>query len=219
MNKRSQIKRFVLTALLLGGLSITAQAKQPNILFFYADDWGKMASCYTDDSVFGKMNETFQTSTFDRLANEGARFRNAFYPVAQCTPCRASIATGSYFWRTGKTAFLNHKDGGPKKFADSGLPGFGRALVDQGYFVASAGKTFSSNWSKAKVVTDSNARFRYSLYIDEGTARSELEERVSGVDQKHVGQAQRRKAVLFCLWPDQYPPPVDSRLGCQALES
>ena len=164
--------------LILGLLSlVTVQAvERPNVLFFYADDWGKMASCYTDDSVFGKMNETFQTPTIDRLAIEGARFRNAFYPVAQCTPCRASIATGSYFWRTGKTAFLNHKDGGPKKFADSGLPGFGRALVEQGYYVASAGKTFSSQWSKAKVVTGKNARFRYSLYIDEGTARRELEE-------------------------------------------
>lgn len=126
-------------------VAISARAQQPNILFFYADDWGKMASCYTDDSVFGNMNETFQTPTFDRLANEGARFRNAFYPVSQCTPCRASIATGSYFWRTGKTAFLNHKDGGQKKFENPGLPGFGPALVKQGYFVASAGKTFQSN--------------------------------------------------------------------------
>ena len=93
MNKSTQIKRFVLAALLLAGLSLSAQAKQPNILFFYADDWGKMASCYTDDSVFGKMNETFQTSAFDRLANEGARFRNAFYPVSQCTPCRCLLYT------------------------------------------------------------------------------------------------------------------------------
>jgi len=170
------MKTTMIGVLLLYSVAFARAENRPNILFFYADDWGKMASCYTDDSVFGRMNETFQTPTFDRLANEGARFRNAFYPVSQCTPCRASIATGSYFWRTGKTAFLNHKDGGPKKFADSGLPGFGRALVDQGYFVASAGKTFSSNWSKAKVVTGRNARFRYSLFIDEGTARRELEE-------------------------------------------
>jgi len=109
------------TCLLIVGIS--AQAKQPNILFFYADDWGKMASCYTDDAVFGKMNETFQTPTIDRLATEGARFRNAFYPVSQCTPCRASIATGAYFWRTEKYVFLNHKDKGPKKFAEPKIAG------------------------------------------------------------------------------------------------
>ncbi len=186
------MKKLLITTWVFIG-AFFAQAKQPNILFFYADDWGKMASCYTDDSVFGKMNETFQTPTFDRLATEGARFRNAFYPVSQCTPCRASIATGSYFWRTAQTAFLNHKDGGPKKFVDSGLPGFGRSLVDQGYFGASAGKTFLPKWSKAQFDTGKKVHFRYSLYIDEGTGRSELEagyrELIRNVlDKRNAGQ-------------------------------
>ena len=177
--------------------------KKPNILFFYADDWGKMASCYNDDAVFGKMNETFQTSTIDRIANEGARFRNAFYPVSQCTPCRASIATGSYFWRTGKYVFLNHKDdkGKKKKFADSGLPGFGRALVDQGYLVASAGKTFRNNWSKAGVVGDRNARFRYSLYIDEGSTHSELEESFRTLIKKMLAKRKEGQPFYFVYGP------------------
>ena len=34
--------RFIAIFLLI--VAISAQAKQPNILFFYADDWGKMAS-------------------------------------------------------------------------------------------------------------------------------------------------------------------------------
>ena len=203
------MKLYLIAATFMLTVAISAQAKQPlrepqvrpNVLFFYADDWGKMASCYTDDSVFGKMNETFQTPTFDRVANEGARFRNAFHPVSQCTPCRASIATGSYFWRTGKTAFLNHKDGGPKKFADSGLPGFGRALVNQGYFVASAGKTFSSQWSKAKVVTGRNARFRYSLYIDEGTARSELEEKYRTLIKNMLDERKEGQPFYFVYGP------------------
>ena len=196
-----KVMKKILYATFLLIVVISAQAKKPNILFFYADDWGKMASCYTDDSVFGKINETFQTPAFDRLANEGARFRNAFYPVSQCTPCRASIATGSYFWRTGNTAFLNHKDGGPKKFVDSGLPGFGPALVNQGYFVASAGKTFKSNWSKAKVVTERNARFRYSLYIEEGTAPSKLEEEYRVLIKGILGQRKEGQPFYFVYGP------------------
>ncbi|MDD7985156.1 hypothetical protein PQO01_09360 [Lentisphaera marina] len=76
------MKKLITTLVISMACSLFADesgaGKKPNILFFYADDWGKMASCYTDDSVFGKMNETFQTPTIDRLANEGARFRNAF---------------------------------------------------------------------------------------------------------------------------------------------
>ena len=194
------MKTTMIGGFLLFCVAFARAEPRPNILFFYADDWGKMASCYTDDAVFGKMNETFQTPTFDRLANEGARFRNAFYPVSQCTPCRASIATGSYFWRTGKTAFLNHKDGGPKKFANSGLPGFGRALVDQGYFVATAGKTFKNNWSKAKDIAG-NARFRYSLHVDEGTARSELEESYRTLIKQMLEKRKEGQPFYFVYGP------------------
>ena len=35
---------FVILATLVA--LVTLQAKQPNILFFYADDWGKMASSF-----------------------------------------------------------------------------------------------------------------------------------------------------------------------------
>lgn len=192
-------KLFILALVTVA--AILAQAKQPNILFFYADDWGKMASCYTDDSVFGKMNATFQTPTFDRLASEGARFRNAFYPVAQCTPCRASIATGSYFWRTAQNAFLNHKDGGPKQFVDSGLPGFGQSLVDQGYFMASAGKTFLKKWSKAQFDTGKKVHFRYSLYIDDGATRSELEAGYRALIKDMLAQRKIGQPFYFVYGP------------------
>ncbi len=39
-------KLFILT--LVAVAAILAQAKQPNILFFYADSWGKMASSFGD---------------------------------------------------------------------------------------------------------------------------------------------------------------------------
>ena len=37
--------KIILQASFLLIVAISAQAQQPNILFFYADDWGKMASC------------------------------------------------------------------------------------------------------------------------------------------------------------------------------
>lgn len=70
-----------------------AESKRPNILFCIADDWGAPhASIYANDSVV-------QTPAFDRIANEGALFHNAYVSSPSCTPCRNSIMTGQWHWR------------------------------------------------------------------------------------------------------------------------
>ncbi|MBD3375553.1 sulfatase-like hydrolase/transferase [candidate division KSB1 bacterium] len=144
----------------------------PNILFFYGDDWGKIAGCYKDDHYFGGISSVAKTPAFDRLAKEGVRFDNAFFPVPQCTPCRASIATGSYFWRTGKTAFLNQKDGFKGYDAGTELPGFGPVLIRQGYYIGSSGKTMNKRWIKSRPIKGVVDR-RYSLAIYKGKDEAE----------------------------------------------
>lgn len=139
-------------------------ASKPNILFFFADDWGRVASIYEDERL-GKVNEVVKTPTFDQIAQEGVLFTNAYFPISQCTPTRASIATGSYFWRTGKTAFLNQNDGFVGEDAGNQLTGFGQPLLDQGYFVGTSGKTFDSRWSKAQPIPGEKGGYRYSLDI------------------------------------------------------
>ena len=63
--------------------------KKPNVVFLIADDWSyPHAGAYGDPVV--------RTPTFDRLANEGALFNNAYCASPSCSPSRASILTGRY---------------------------------------------------------------------------------------------------------------------------
>lgn len=62
---------------------------KPNILFLIADDWS-----YPHAGAYG--DPTVRTPTFDRLANQGALFKNAFCASPSCSPSRASILLGRY---------------------------------------------------------------------------------------------------------------------------
>jgi len=73
-------------------LTSSAFAKQPNILFAIADDWGwPHAGVYGDPVV--------QTPTFDRLAKEGMLFHHCYVSSPSCTPSRGAILTGQWHWR------------------------------------------------------------------------------------------------------------------------
>lgn len=65
-------------------------AKPKNILFVLTDDHRYDAMGFMKAQSFG------ETPTLDRLAREGAHFRNAFVTTALCSPSRASILTGLY---------------------------------------------------------------------------------------------------------------------------
>ena len=83
-----------------------AEETHPNILFAFADDWGRFASAYAKTDGPGGMNDVVRTPNFDRLASQGVLFRNAFVNAPSCTPCRSSLLSGQYFWRTGRGAIL-----------------------------------------------------------------------------------------------------------------
>jgi len=94
----------VIVACILSGAYYTTPnekvvSKKPNILFCIADDWGwPHAGAYGDEVV--------KTPTFDRLANEGVLFNNAYVSSPSCTPSRSAILTGQYHWRLGESANL-----------------------------------------------------------------------------------------------------------------
>jgi len=46
------------------------------------------------------------TPNFDRLANEGLYFENAFVSAPSCTPSRSAVLTGQHFWRLESGALL-----------------------------------------------------------------------------------------------------------------
>jgi arylsulfatase A-like enzyme len=68
-----------------------AQPSAPrwNILFVLMDDLG-----WHDLAPYG--NSVIETPNLTRLANEGARFTNAYAAAPVCSPTRASILTGQY---------------------------------------------------------------------------------------------------------------------------
>ena len=73
--------------LLLLASTENALAKQPNIVFFFADDQTTSTlGCYG--------NEVVQTPTIDALAKRGTRFENAFVSHSICWVSRTTILTG-----------------------------------------------------------------------------------------------------------------------------
>ncbi len=67
---------------------------RPNILFAFADDWGRYASIYADVDGSGTPNDVVRTPFFDAVAREGVLFPNAFVTAPSCTPCRSSLLSG-----------------------------------------------------------------------------------------------------------------------------
>ena len=79
---------------------------RPNILFAFADDWGRQASIYAKIEGAGGINDVAKTPYFDKLARGGVLFTNASVNAPSCTPCRSSILAGRNFWETGRGAIL-----------------------------------------------------------------------------------------------------------------
>jgi len=113
-----------------------------NILFAFADDWGRYASAYRGLAGTSPLNDLIETPNFDRIAREGALFQNAFVPAPTCTPCRSALLSGSYFWQTGLGAILHGA------VWDETIPTFPLELEKHGYHI---GYTYKV-WSPGKTV-------------------------------------------------------------------
>ncbi|HSH16340.1 MAG TPA: sulfatase-like hydrolase/transferase, partial [Verrucomicrobiae bacterium] len=104
-----------------------AETERPNILFAFADDWGRHASAYARVDGAGTVNDLLHTPNFDRVAGEGVLFRKAFVSAPSCTPCRSALLSGQHFWRTGRSAILQGA------VWDGSQPAFPLLLRDAGY--------------------------------------------------------------------------------------
>ncbi|MCB1205155.1 MAG: sulfatase [Verrucomicrobiae bacterium] len=108
--------------------SSAADAK-PNILFLFADDWGRYASILRETEGPGTINDVVETPNFDRIAKEGVFFRNAHVSAPSCTPCRSALLTGQHFWRTNTGSILRGA------VWDASLPSYPLLLQDAGYHI------------------------------------------------------------------------------------
>jgi N-sulfoglucosamine sulfohydrolase len=129
---------------------------QPNILLCIADDAGHMGSEYG----------WLKTPAFDKVANRGIRFTNAYTPNAKCAPSRASLLTARNSWQLKEAA--NHWNNFDAEFKT-----FPEALKDFGYFTGFTGKGWGpgnpgevdgemrelcgKQWSKIKTKTPTNS--------------------------------------------------------------
>lgn len=120
--------RALLVALLAALFAAAAQAPaakpRPNIIFVLIDDlrWDEL------DYPFVKFPH------LQRIAREGARFRNAFVTIPLCSPSRASFLTGQYAHKHG---IIDNIDRSPRSHQ---LQTFPRLLHAAGYETAFIGK-------------------------------------------------------------------------------
>jgi arylsulfatase A-like enzyme len=73
-------------------------AKQPNLVYVFADQWRADATGYNNDPVV-------QTPHIDRLSRESLNLTHAVAGMPVCTPYRASLMTGQYWLTHG--VFIN----------------------------------------------------------------------------------------------------------------
>lgn len=132
------MKRFTLLIVVVALASSAAIAqRRPNILFAFADDWGRYASAYAAAGEKGTVNDALRTPNFDRIAREGVLFKNAFVTAPSCTPCRSSLLSGQYFYRTGRAAILQGARWDPA------IPSFPLMLEAAGYHIGETYKVWS----------------------------------------------------------------------------
>lgn len=117
--------------------STSKPIKKPNILFCFADDWGRYASVYAKIENRPSINQILKSPNIDRIASEGVVFKNAFVPAPSCTPCRSSILSGRYFFRTGRGAILQGA------VWDESIPTYPLLLRDAGYHIGKSYKVWS----------------------------------------------------------------------------
>jgi arylsulfatase A-like enzyme len=111
--------------------ALLARKQRPNILFMMTDDHVPRAmSCYG--------NKILKTPNFDRLAEEGCRFDNAFCTNSLCAPSRASVLTGAYSHINGIRG--NSEGANAIEKIDAGLPTYPQVLQKAGYRTAMIGK-------------------------------------------------------------------------------
>ena len=103
-----------------------ATDSRPNIVVVIADDWS-----WPHASVLGA--KAVATPHFDRIANEGTLFKNAFVSAPSCTPSRLSILTGQYHWR------LREGDSLGGSLRES-FPVYTEMLQESGYLIGRYGK-------------------------------------------------------------------------------
>jgi uncharacterized sulfatase len=160
------------------------QEHRLNILFAISDD-----QSYPHAGAYGY--KAALTPNFDRIANEGALFTNAFSAAPGCSPSRASILTGRHIWQIEEAG--SHASGFPKQYVC-----FTDLLDSAGYHVGFTNKGWGpGNW-KVSGRTRNPAGTEYSGIKDENAP-----EHINKTDYAANFEAflkDRKAGQPFCFW-------------------
>ncbi|MCC6491079.1 MAG: arylsulfatase [Candidatus Hydrogenedentes bacterium] len=107
---------------------------KPNILFLMTDQ-------QRGDCVGAAGNPAIHTPNLDRIAREGALFRNAYTCTPSCTPARTALLTGLAPWRNGMLGYGRVGEGYAIEMPS--------ALRDAGYYTTGIGKM---HWHPQRVL-------------------------------------------------------------------
>ena len=184
------------------------ESSKPNILFAFADDWGRHASAYARADGNGTINDIIKTPHFDTIAKRGVLFQNAFVNSPSCTPCRSSLLSGQHFWRTGRGAILQGA------IWDTNIPSYPLLLKENGYHIGKSYKVWSPgterdapyggqkyNFQKSGTKINSFSQFiarsqKQGLAVEE--AKEKLMNEVRGNFTDFLKA--RKKNEPFCYW-------------------
>lgn len=181
----------VVVALLIWPVLVAAQP--PNVVFVLVDDlrW---------DEIGAAGHPSVQTPHIDRLAREGARFRNAFVTTPLCSPSRASFLTGQYARTHGITDNTN------RSAASHRLTTFPLLLQRAGYETAFVGKWHMGNDDSARPGFDTWVSFKgQGQYLDPEITEGDRTAPVSGyitdiLNDRAVTFVRRARSNPFLLY-------------------
>lgn len=194
---------FLFFAFMLLTQGILRADQRPNIVFAFADDWGRYASSYAKLNPGGP-SDIVSTPRFDELARQGVLFTHAFVNAPSCTPCRSSLLSGQYFWRTGRGAILQGA------IWDNSIPSYPLLLEKAGYHIGHTYKVWSPgspadapHGGKRTAYNSAGRKFNgFSQYVakskDKQAAKLEL---LDEVQENFTSFLDARKDDQpFCYW-------------------
>lgn len=119
-----------------GMQSFGSKGDKPNLLFIMTDQ-------QRSDALSIAGNTVLETPNLDRLAKQGAYFKNAYSPCAVCCPARSSILTGHTVENTKMKT--NDRAYYPEEKGLMTMPTFDEILTDEGYHCEYYGKWHSKS--------------------------------------------------------------------------
>ena len=132
----------------LGATSLLAgtviKSRKPNLLFIMTDQ-------QRSDALSIAGNTVLETPNLDRLAKQGAYFKNAYSPCAVCCPARSSVLTGHTVEKTRMRT--NNLAYHPKEKGLMTMPTFDEILSAEGYHCEYYGKWHSLTSQRIQLIS------------------------------------------------------------------